>query len=106
MEQGQKAGWPSADALMAELRTAYPDLWVRPAQEFGDPTLTYGVWTGGEARMPNGDQIFSGLANDPDKYDGRVHVDFLKWLEQRGWYVEDYDGATFFIVTIASAQEL
>ena len=85
--------------LIADLQAAFPDLSVRPLVEFGLAEWSIGVWTGGDACMSDGEQIFGSLAiNDPDRYNGSVHHDFEAWCEQRGWMVQNYDGATHFIV--------
>lgn len=92
--------------LIADLKAAYPKLFVRPLAEFGAQGWTEGVWTGGEALMPDGLPIFTGIHNDCDEYDGFVHAGFAAWLESRGWYIEPYDAGTFFIVSAESAVAL
>lgn len=87
------------DRLIAELLATFPGLCARPLSDFGAPGWERGVWTGGDAVMPDGLPIFGSLAiNDSDYYNGTVHHAFEAWLQDRGWYIENYDGATHFIV--------
>lgn len=99
---------PSESTLIAELTLLCPELHVRPIREFGRDYKDWtGVWTGGPGNMPDGLQIFNSLIHTTDEgYDGGVHEGFTQWLELRGWYIENYDGQTMFIVPIAYAKEL
>lgn len=94
----------SEETLIADLLATFPGIHARPLREFGAKGWTHGVWTGGEARMPDGLPVFSDIAYADDTYDGGVHTGFSAWLEARGWYLERYDELAFFIVTIASAE--
>lgn len=92
------AHWPSEAALISDLKATYPRIQTRPLAEFGYRPCQHGVWTGGEAAMADGEQIFCSLAcPDSDIYDGHVHRAFTAWLDQRGWFVEAYDADVFFI---------
>lgn len=92
------------EALIANLIATFPGLHARPLCEFGAAGWDYGVWTGGEADMPDGLPIFSTLMQGEDTHDGGVHTGFTSWLEARGWYLECYDGGTYFIVPVAAAE--
>lgn len=107
MEPGQEPGWPSEAQLLAELPVAFPGIFARPLREFSKNEPQYGVWTGGEATTKNGHPLFCSY-ECPDQriYNGRVHVRLERFLEERGWYIEDYDGATFFILPIAMLEAL
>ena len=94
----------SVEAMHTDLRLTFPALRTRPLQDFGVRGFTEGFWTDEESAhsMPDGLRIFdniSALAGDdaPD-YDGTVHAGFVAWLDARGWYVERYDGLTYFLV--------
>ena len=97
---------PSEAALIADLRATFPGLPARPVREFGLRGFDHGVWTGNDgAVMPDGEPIFDCLQLGlVDGYDGGIHEAFTAWLELRGWYIENYDGATFLIIPIAQAQ--
>lgn len=94
----------TTEAMLADLSSSFPALWKRPLREFGKPGLEMargeGVWTGQDTGhdMPDGSPIFNDLANGDDDYDGTVHLGFLAWLNARGWYCENYDGATYFLI--------
>jgi hypothetical protein len=97
------------DQLIADLRATYPGFFARPLREFGEEYRDReGVWTGGEDGlcMPDGLPIFSHFFYGEDTHDGDVHIGFSKWLEARGWYVENYDGATYHIVRLPTAEEI
>lgn len=105
MEQGQKPGWPSEARLLVELQEAFPGIFARPLREFSATGPQYGVWAGGEATSKGGLPLFYPYeCPDPRIYNGRVHLRLERFLEARGWYVEDYDGATFFILPVALAE--
>lgn len=90
--------------LLAEMKATFPGIHARPLKEFGATGFTYGVWTGGEALMPDDWPIFTTLhANEPE-YDGGVHRAFTAWLESRGWYLECYDYGTYMALPIALAE--
>lgn len=93
---------PSEEALLRDLLATYPGIHARPLQEFGAQGFDYGVWSGGEAEMPDGLPIFTTLMYGEPTHDGGVHTGFLAWLELRGWYVENYDGETYMIVPLQS----
>ena len=103
---------PSESALIEEMKATYPGLHIRPVREFGkDYAHWIGVWTGGPGDMPDGLPIFDSLRHHGDSdnpsdgaYDGGVHDGFSAWLEARGWYLENHDGATFLIIPIAYAK--
>ena len=102
-----RSTWPSESALIADMKATYPGLKARPLKEFGYAGFDYGVWSGGEALMPDGLPVFcSMMFHEPDHYDNDVHLAFLAWLEARGWYVENFDGLTHMIVPIALARAL
>ena len=96
---------PSEAALFADLRATFPSLPARPVREFGLRAFDHGVWTGIDgAVMPDGLPIFDSMQHGFDGgYDGGIHEAFTAWLELRGWYIENYDGATFLIIPIALA---
>jgi hypothetical protein len=104
----------SESALIADLKSTYPDLHVRPLREFGKDYRDWsGVWTGGPGDMPDGLPIFDDLryhgdSDDPadGSYDGGVHDGFTAWLESRGWYIENYDGETMHIIPISYATDM
>lgn len=99
---------PSESALITDLKSTYPGLHVRPISEFGKDYKDWiGVWTGGPGDMPDGLPIFNSLIHSTDEgYDGGVHDGFMAWLDSRGWYIENYDGMTMFIIPIAYATGL
>ena len=105
--------FPSESALIADLKTTFPGLHVRPVREFGKDYRDWiGVWTGGHGDMSDGLPIFNHLryygdSDDPadGSYDGGVHDGFTAWIKARGWYIENYDGETMFIIPIAYAKQ-
>lgn len=98
---------PSETALIADLQSSFPGLSVRPLREFGADGFDYGVWTGVDsaARFADGSPLFVSPCFCADEYDGGIHTGFSAWLDARGWYIENYDGATLFIVPIALAAD-
>lgn len=103
-----KTELPSESALIADLKALCSELHIRPVSEFGSDYKDWlGVWTGGPGDMPDGLPIFNSLIHTTDEgYGGGVHDGFRAWLEQRGWYIENYDGQTMFIIPLAYAKEL
>ena len=99
---------PSESILIADLKATYPGLHVRPVREFGNDYKDWiGVLTGGPGDMPDGLPIFNSLVHTTNEgYDGGVHDGFTAWLETRGWYIENYDGMTMFIIPIEYAKSL
>lgn len=95
---------PSEEALLRDLHATYPGIHAKPLREFGAQGFDYGVWSGGEALMPDGLPIFSTLMYGEETHDGGVHTGFLSWLERRGWYVENWDGGTHLIVPLQSPE--
>ena len=94
---------PSESALIADLQSSFPELFIRPLREFGNryKHMT-GVWTGkNSAAFADGMPLFCHSSCEDESYDGGVHEWFLDWLESRGWYIEFYDEETLFIVPIA-----
>ena len=88
----------TADMLI-ELRRLCPGIWARPLREF-NPQHDEGIWTGmdGQHAVPDGLPMFCSFANGCDGYNGPVHTGFEAWLAARGWWAENYDGATFFLL--------
>ena len=88
--------------LIQDLRSTYPGLHVRPLSEYGQRFSDIrGVWTGGPGNMPDGLPIFDSLIQTCDEgYEGGVNDGFTEWLERRGWYIENNDGETMFILSI------
>jgi hypothetical protein len=84
--------------LLADLAATFPGVFARPLREHGSAGFDFGVWTGGDAHMPDGMPIFSELLTNEPEYEDGAHAGFRAWLQQRGWTVENYDGETFFIV--------
>jgi hypothetical protein len=98
---------PCQHQLIAEMKATFPGIHARPLAEFGLAGSDYGVWTGMDGLVTMGDEpIFLDACLHADGYDGGIHEGFLAWLESRGWYVENYDGATLFIIPIAFATAL
>jgi hypothetical protein len=95
----------SEAALIADLVATFPGIHARPLREFGAAGFDQGVWTGGEALMPDGLPIFSPLMQGEDTHDGGVHTGFTAWLEARGWYLENYDGGTYMIVPLPAGEQ-
>lgn len=97
---------PNESALIADLKATFPGLPVRPISEYGLPEFTHGVWTGSgtNANFTDGLPLF--IDWQDWFYDGGVHEGFTAWLESRGWYIENHDGETMFIIPIASARAL
>ena len=93
----------TADMLI-DLRRLCPGIWARTLHEFS-PIDTEGIWTGidGAHVMPDDLPMFCSFANGCDGYNGPVHTGFEAWLAARGWWVENYDGATFFLLPEGSA---
>ena len=98
---------PSESALIADLKATFPGLFVRPLREFGAAGFDYGAWTGidGAAQFADGTPLFVSPCFCADEYDGDIHAGFSTWLDARGWYIENYDGTTLFIVPAALALE-
>lgn len=89
----------SQEALIADMKSAFPGLLARTGAEFGKD-YSGAVWTGGEACMPDGMRILSYM-NESEEYDGGVHEGFTAWLENRGWYLECYDGETYLAYPVS-----
>lgn len=89
----------STEQMLADLKATYPTLWTKPLSEFGAAWVgSEGVWTGVDGdEMPDGMPIFMTASPDPDFYDGIVNHGFVRWLEERGWDYELYDGATIHL---------
>lgn len=98
---------PSESALIADLKSAFPGLHIRPLREFGASGFDHGVCTGmdGAAQFSDGTPLFLTVPSEEDGYDGGIHTGFSAWLDARGWYIENYDGETLFIVPTALALE-
>jgi hypothetical protein len=96
---------PCEVQLLADLKATFPGIHARPLREFGAEGWDYGVWTGGEADMPDDMPIFSTMNYGDPEFNGDVHAGFLAWLAQRGWYIETYDHGTYMIVPISDAEE-
>lgn len=90
--------------LIADMKATYPGIHARPGVEFSKD-FAGTVWTGGEVEMPDGMPVFAHLCGEDD-YDGGVHVGFTAWLERRGWYLENYDGATFLAYPISAVAQM
>ena len=99
--------FPSESALIADLKSAFPGLHIRPLREFGASGFDCGVWTGMDSAVlfSDGKPMFLPAPVSVDGYDGGIHDGFTAWLDARGWYVENYDGETLFIVPVAHAME-
>ena len=85
--------------MLTELRRLCPGIWARPLRDYG-PNYTEGVWTGMGSHhvMPDGMPLFCSFANGCAGYNGPIHTGFENWLAARGWWVENYDGATFLLL--------
>lgn len=85
--------------MFTELRRLCPGIWARPLCEFSK-RYTDGIWTGDDSHhvMPDGMPMFCSYANGGDGYNGPIYTGFENWLAARGWRVENYDGATFFLL--------
>lgn len=85
--------------MLIELRRLCPGNWARPLAEFST-RFTGGIWTGIDTHnvMPDGMPMFCSRANGCDGYNGPIHTGFETWLAARSWWVENYDGATFFLL--------
>ena len=97
----------STDNMLADIAIVFPTLWTRRLSEFGsDYAGQEGIWTGADGDcMPGGEPLFSTMANGEAPYNGPVHEGFERWLENRGWAWEQYDGATFFLIPISAFAE-
>ena len=84
--------FPSESALIADLKSAFPGLHIRPLREFGASGFDHGVWTGmdGAAQFSDGTPLFLTVPSEEDGYDGGIHTGFSAWLDARGWYIENY----------------
>ena len=107
MAGSKVGGWEvkTENELIADLKVTFPGIHARPLSEYGAPGWTHGVWTGGEALMPDGLPVFSTLHNEMGDYDGGIHEGFTAWLASRGWYIETYDYGTHFIVPSPDGQQ-
>ncbi|SFI75983.1 hypothetical protein [Nitrosomonas sp. Nm34] len=98
---------PSEERLLSDLRRDFPKMYVRPLSEFGLKGFEYGAWVGGESDcvMPDGLPVFDPILTFAGNgtHDGTVHIGFIKWLEERGWYYEMEDAGTYLIIPIAFA---
>ena len=99
---------PNQDLLIHELAAKFPVLRVRPLADFGIDGLDFGAWTHTEsgAVFHDGLPLFVSSSLSEPGYDGGVHQGFTAWLDSRGWYIENYDGLTIFIVPIFDAQNM
>ncbi len=89
--------------LMVDIAATFPHMWMRPMREYGATSPGYdgiGVQIG-EGVLADGEEIVSTLAcNDPDVYDGHVHLAFIEWVKSRGWRVEEYDPGVVFVMPL------
>jgi hypothetical protein len=84
--------------LIDELHATFPGIFARPLREYGANWAdAIGVWTGGDVTLV-GFNLFESVSPDPTLYNGRVLHLFEVWLERRGWWIGDYDGAVFHIL--------
>ncbi len=85
--------------MLTELQRLCPGMWASPLREF-DAVYRAGIWTGQDTPnvMPDGEPMFSDLANGCDGYNGPIHTGFEAWLAARGWWVENYDAGTYFLL--------
>lgn len=93
----------SAAGLLIELQLLCPGILAKPLSEFA-PGLPDGIWTGQDGRhvMPDGLPMFCSFANGSEGYTGPLHTGFEEWLSLRGWWVEAYDGCTYFLLPESS----
>jgi len=85
--------------ILGELKLAFPGCWFKDGGEF-DNSQRRLVWSG-EGSYIEGMQAFSNDAweTDPDEtmYTMMVHNQLNKFVEERGYYWEAYDGGTHFL---------
>lgn len=103
----------SRDELMAELRLKFPDMWLRKSEEF-DIGMTEDIWSGENSMLKSSIEIegeesisfdmplFNHWATPGDDEGGSLYEDgvckeLYKFLEERGWHCEWYDGGTVLI---------
>jgi len=87
---------------MINILLTHPDLnisFAKPGNEFSSEKEG-GIWMIGEdpgETLSNGERIYDYYSEDYDTYDIGVHVDFMEFLDQRGWYAEWSDAGTIFL---------
>ena len=87
---------------MINILLTHPDLnisFAKPGVEF-DAANEGEIWMSGEDHretFANGEQIFDDHSRDYDTYDVGVHMRFMEFLDQRGWFAEWYDAGTIFL---------
>lgn len=84
-------------AIFNEIATTFPRLCASEKDDYIRIGSEVGFFT-------DGPLLFNDLC--PKGYDGGVNDLFTKWLEDRGWYLENYDGQIFMLFPIHAAQSL
>jgi len=87
------------ERLIAKLEKAYPNMFLRPTEEFNGSEG--GIWTSGEDSPEDrsGLPLFNYWTTDmkEDYYIFGVRVHFHNFLERNGWYAEWHDAGTMMI---------
>jgi hypothetical protein len=84
--------------LITLLQKRFPNAWFKEGEGFGDG-YDKSVWTGEGSYVGKGDSKCD-MFDDydmSDKYEFGAHVQLCRFVEKYGYYVECYDGGTFFI---------
>jgi len=89
------------DQLMQVLKQKFPNMWMKPAEDFGDGFDETAIWTGEGSTLHDEKydmdvNIFS-LYSESKMYDMGVHNNLVSVLDEYGYYAEFYDGGTVFI---------
>jgi len=86
------------DFVIADFKKLFPKAFVKKGEEFDDRTSD-SIWLSAEEpeiTTMKGLPIFNYYAMG-SHYELGVLVEFMAWLEERGWYAEWYDPGTIFL---------
>lgn len=91
--------------MLADLRATYPKLKAVPLGDWAGPEWESSggirVACDDDVLMPDGLPIItssSWISQEYEEFDGPMHSAFWSWLDVRGWYYENYDGMTLFLL--------
>ena len=88
----------TVEELMALLEKRFPNAWFKEGAGFSSGYKN-AVWTGEDSYMGKGEKLIPmfDYNNMGAKYQFGAHVDLCRFVEKHGYFVECYDGGTFFI---------
>ena len=83
--------------LITLLEKKFPKAWFKEGEDFSSSYDT-AVWTGEGSYIDKAEttQMFS-YYNLSDDYQFGAHVKLCEFVEKHGYFVECYDGGTYFI---------